>query len=364
MRPKRIRTIGQLSLFHQPPVRTENLFRPPAAPFTPTPSPQTREENDESPAAGTLPGEAPTSSPKPPASGPHIPLSASVLGSGSGGNSTVVRFGNDAFLIDAGFGPRTTNDRLKQLGLTVRDIKAVCLTHLDQDHFRPIWVRTLSEHGIRLFLHRWHRRHLDRVEGSEMLHQANLVHFFENDAFTPVEQAGLAITTVRLPHDDKGTSAFHVQTPHARLGYATDLGHVPDAMIDSFAGVDVLMLESNYDPQMQLTSSRPVFLKKRIMGDHGHLSNEQALDACRRIADRSAQGNPQRIVLLHRSAQCNTAELVRRTFEQDARFADRIVITQQRRKTPWIDVRPLEATKREQMGMFAPPTRASRCEAD
>ncbi|MEX2215130.1 MAG: MBL fold metallo-hydrolase, partial [Phycisphaeraceae bacterium] len=284
--------------------------------------------------------------------GPRTPLSASVLGSGSGGNSTVIRAGDAAFLIDAGFGPRTTNDRLKQLGLSVADIRAVCLTHLDQDHFRPAWVRTLVAHGIRLFLHRWHRKHLDRVEGSEALHHADLVHFFETDAFTPVQVPGLAITTVRLPHDDKGTSAFHIQTPASRLGYATDLGHVPDAMIAAFAGVDVLMLESNYDPQMQITSARPLFLKKRIMGGHGHLSNEQALDACRRIADRSARGNPQRIVLLHRSAQCNTAELVRRTFEQDARFADRIVITQQRRKTPWISVEPLEATKREQIGMF------------
>lgn len=272
-----------------------------------------------------------------------------VLGSGSGGNATVVQHGEQTMLIDAGFGPRTVAHRIQQLGLDVRDIRCICLTHLDQDHFRPTWLRTLIGLRIRIRLHEWQVRHLERLPGGDELVRAGLVDTFNGQAFEPIE--GVVAETVTLPHDDKGTQAYHLRTATARLGYATDLGHVPDQLVETFTGIDVLMLESNYDPQMQLTSSRPHFLKQRIMGAHGHLSNEQALAAAQRIADRGPRGNPQRIVLLHRSAQCNTAQLVRETFEADPRFARCITITQQRRRSAWIEVRPLAGAQRQQLSL-------------
>jgi len=276
-----------------------------------------------------------------------------VLGSGSGGNSTVIKVGSRALLIDAGFGPMTTARRLQQIDLKVADLAAICVTHLDQDHFRPTWVDTLVGFRIPVFIHRWHRELLDRMVGSERLYSADLIRFFENEPFSPwtsdVEAEQLAIGTVKLPHDGKGTIAFHLQSQRGRVGLATDLGHVPEELIHAFAGVDVLLIESNYDPQMQITSSRPAFLKKRIMGGHGHLSNEQAFDACRRIADASPDGNPQRIVLLHRSQQCNCEDVVKQIFGGESRFAGRVMLTQQRRRTPWIPVRLLEAMRRDQL---------------
>lgn len=281
------------------------------------------------------------------------PLHVCVLGSGSGGNSTVVRHGEHAFLIDAGFGPRTTEQRLEQVDLKLANIAAICLTHLDQDHFRPAWFRTLLAHRICVFIHHWHLRFLNEYAEAADLRRADLLRVFDGEAFEPVP--GVGATTVKVPHDDKGAIAFHLHAAQGRVGYATDLGHVPQEMINAFAGVDLLLLESNYDPRMQVTSSRPQFLKDRIMGDHGHLSNGQAFDAARRIADLSPQGNPQRIVLLHRSQQCNTAELVKRTFAEDARFAGRVIVAEQRRRTPLFNVRPLEAVKREQLGLFKSP---------
>jgi phosphoribosyl 1,2-cyclic phosphodiesterase len=291
----------------------------------------------------------------PPAAAPVQPQSAAplhvcVLGSGSGGNSTVVRHGQHAFLIDAGFGPRTTDQRLRQVGLCVGAISAICLTHLDQDHFRPTWFGILLQHRIRVYLHHWHLRYMNQYEEAADLRRADLLRAFDGEAFEPAP--GVTATTVRLPHDEKGTSAFHLSAASGRIGYATDLGHVPQELIAAFAGVDLLLLESNYDPRMQTTSSRPQFLKDRIMGDHGHLSNGQAFEAARAIADRSPQGNPQRIVLLHRSRQCNTAELVRRTFAQDARFRGRVIVAEQRRRTALFEVKPLVAVRREQMGLW------------
>ncbi len=261
-----------------------------------------------------------------------------VLGSGSGGNSTVVRVGDKALLIDAGFGPMTVARRLRDANLRLADIAAVCVTHLDQDHFRPTWLAPLRRAAIPLFVHRWHLDDLYDLHGepARQLQRAGLVEVFDDEPFCPMRE--VRVSSFRLAHDTKGTCGFHIETPAGRIGYATDLGHVPTSLFEHFRGVDLLAIESNYDPQMQLGSSRPWFLKRRIMGMAGHLSNEQAFDAVRRIVNEGCDGSPRHIVLLHRSAQCNCPDLVRELFSQDARIAARLTLAEQRRCTPWMNL--------------------------
>ncbi len=274
------------------------------------------------------------------------------LGSGSGGNASVVQFANDALLIDAGFGPRTIADRLKQIDLSLDHLRGILLTHLDQDHFRPHWVRTLLARRIPVYLHRWHLPDLKRTPEGVDLQMAGLIVPFDAEPFAPLgEAAGFIADPVRLPHDTKGTVGFVLHTACGRIGYATDLGHVPAELIQRFTcdgGVDLLAIECNYDPPMQERSSRPQFLKRRIMGGHGHLSNEEAFAAVQRIAQASARGCPQRIVLLHRSAQCNCPTIVRRVFEQDQPLSQRTVLTEQRRRSPVFEIRPLATIRAAQ----------------
>ena len=139
-----------------------------------------------------------------------------------------------------------------------------------------------------------------------------------------------------------------------RVGYATDLGRVTDELVERFDGVGVLAIESNYDRRMQLESPRPAFLKGRIMGGRGHLSNDQALDAVRRVLDRcGATGSrpPQHVVLLHRSRQCNCPELLRRHFSRDARIAPRLVLAEQHTRTPWLAAGPAKPWVGEQLAL-------------
>jgi phosphoribosyl 1,2-cyclic phosphodiesterase len=110
-------------------------------------------------------------------------------------------------------------------------------------------------------------------------------------------------------------------------------------LIEAFVGVHMLAIESNYDPQMQLSSARPEFLKSRIMGGRGHLSNAECFAAVARIFDLSQQrfGQlPSQLVLLHRSQECNCPDLLRRYFHRDARFADRLTLAHQDCSTEWI----------------------------
>lgn len=294
------------------------------------------------PAASAKPPRRPRPAP------PPGTLSFCVLGSGSGGNSAVVRLGGGpAVMIDAGFGPVTTAKRLHDAGLTLDDVRAICLTHLDQDHFRPTWVRTLLGFAIPVYVHRWHVEDLRRVPGSGAMFDAGLVRPFDAEGFEPVP--GLQVGNVRLAHDRQGTSGYVLSSAVGRVAYATDLGHVPDELIERFTGAEVLALESNYDPPMQLRSPRPVYLKRRIMGPAGHLSNQQSFEAIRRIVDRSPQGTPRHIVLLHRSQQCNRPQLVKSVFAEDGRIASRVTLAHQRRVTRWFHAVPPPASVHRQM---------------
>ena len=277
---------------------------------------------------------------------PSDQLGVCVLGSGSGGNASVLRLGQAALLIDAGFGPRTTDKRLRQAGLSLDQLDAVCLTHLDQDHFRKTWTDALLKRGIPVYVHSWHYADLMRLPGGAELRDAGLAMDFDDAPFEPVP--GLNTSTVRLQHDRQGTIGYRFDTQDASLGYATDLGHAPTALIEHLAGVDILCIESNYDEHMTRTSPRPSWINRRNMSDSGHLSNEQSYEAVRAITDLSPKDNPRHIVLLHRSSQCNHPMKVRRVFERDPQLAPRITLTEQRRRTRWLNVKPLTTTVRAQ----------------
>lgn len=273
-------------------------------------------------------------------------LELCVLASGSGGNCTVVRTPAGVVLIDAGIGPRTAAMRMNGTGATVLDVAAIVLTHLDRDHFSNGWVTTIRRREIRVYCH------VDRVPDLLQICNGevpdNIVGF--DGAFEPI--AGVRIDPIALAHDREGSHGFLIEGFGCRVGYATDLGRVPAELVERFVGLDVLAIESNYDPLMQDQSPRPWFLKQRIMGGRGHLSNEQALAAVRQILDRCERAGsrlPAHIVLLHRSRQCNCPDLVRKLFSRDARIAPRLTLAEQFERSGWLRVRPAQALVGEQL---------------
>jgi phosphoribosyl 1,2-cyclic phosphodiesterase len=276
-------------------------------------------------------------------------LEVCVLASGSSGNCTIVRSPAGVLLLDAGIGPRITAKRMNGTGVALRDVRAICVTHLDSDHFRPSWLGTLLNHEIKLFCHR--SRVSDVLEMLDHEAAERLVVGFD-DSFTPLD--GLQCRAVPLAHDRTGSHGFVIEGHHCRIGWATDLGRVPRELHDHFVDLDLLALESNYDPDMQLRSPRPPFLKFRIMGGSGHLSNEQAYEAIGRILDRAQRKRrrlPSHIVLLHRSRECNCPHLMRRLFNRDDRIAPRLTLTDQFRRSEWLRIRPSPPLIGEQLAL-------------
>ena len=273
-----------------------------------------------------------------------------VLASGSMGNGTIVRTPAGVVLIDAGIGPRTTARRLDGTGVRVRDIRAICLTHLDSDHFRPSWLGTVLNHDIKIFCHR--SRVGDVLERLDHEAAEKLIVGFDDETFHPLD--GLAVRAIPLAHDRTGSHGFVFDGFHCRIGWATDLGRVPRELHEHFVNLDLLALESNYDAEMQLNSARPWFLKNRIMGGAGHPSNEQAYETILRILDRCDRKRrrlPNHIVLLHRSRDCNCPKLLRKLFERDPRIATRLTLTDQFQRSNWLRIRPTPPIVGEQLAL-------------
>jgi phosphoribosyl 1,2-cyclic phosphodiesterase len=280
-------------------------------------------------------------------------LELCVLASGSSGNCSVVRAPGGVILIDAGIGPRTTAKRMNGTGVTLRDVRAICLTHLDSDHFSANWVNTIVKLGIRVHCA---GNRVDEVIRRAELEVADafarLVFPFDLEPFDMLD--GVRLRPLRFAHDREGSHGFIIESCGCRIGYATDLGRVPVTLIDDFADLDVLAIESNYDPQMQLSSARPYFLKQRIMGGQGHLSNQQAFDAVRAVLDRCERSGvrlPSHIVLLHRSRDCNCPKLLRQLFARDARIVPRLTLAEQFEPSGWLKIRQRAPLLGEQLSL-------------
>ncbi len=278
-----------------------------------------------------------------------------VLGSGSSGNSSVVRVGDRALLIDAGFGPRATAKRLAGTGVGVNDVRAIALTHLDRDHFAPTWFNVIRDRGIHLYVAERHLALLYqalRRQGGEghVLHRLGLLHAFNGKAVDMMPGGGVAaeLRPVHLAHDRTGTVGYVLRTARHHLGYATDLGRVTDALLEALTDVDILAIESNYDRHLELASDRPAMLKRRIMSGKGHLSNDEAFDAVCHVFAHSHRP-PAHVLLLHLSRQCNCPGRVRRLYERRPDIAERLSLSVQQGRGEWLGV---DRRGGEQMAMF------------
>jgi phosphoribosyl 1,2-cyclic phosphodiesterase len=231
------------------------------------------------------------------------PVWMSVLGSSSRGNCAVLRVGEGRnyrlVLLDAGFSPARTRRMLSDLGVDIGRVCAVMLTHTHRDHLHAGWVRGLPGHA-RFFVH---ERHRGAAKRAGVLYRKTEI-FGESEGFSV---AGLGCRAALAPHDEMGSSVFRFDGGDAdgerfSVGYATDIGAVPEYVGELLSGVGVLAIESNYCPRMQVASGRHPMLVDRVMAGAGHLSNEECAAAVVAIG-------PGRVVLLHLSRECNDPEL-------------------------------------------------------
>jgi phosphoribosyl 1,2-cyclic phosphodiesterase len=247
-------------------------------------------------------------------------LRFTVLASGSGGNASLVESDNFGVLIDAGIGPRLLAQRLAAVDKSWSEINAVLLTHTHSDHWKDRTLAHLHRRHIPFYCHAHHQAYLRYYSAafSELI-TADLVRSF--DAHATFEVApGLHCQPLPIRHDGGATFGFRIEGGHdlfgqaAALGYVADLGCWDETLADRLADVDLLAVEFNHDVGMESASGRSPMLIARVLGDEGHLSNDQAAALVRAVLARSPAGRLRYLVQLHLSRECNRPSLARGTL--------------------------------------------------
>lgn len=231
-------------------------------------------------------------------SDPGERVGITILGSGSNGNAIAIHSARETLLVDAGFSARELRRRMEASGVDERSVRAVLVTHEHSDHVKGL--RVLAE---QLAVPIYANRGTAEVLRSRDTKLGKLVIFAPGSPFSVGE---FLVEPFTIPHDAYDPVAFVVKHGPVKLGIATDLGHVNHLVSHQLQACDALVLESNHDLEMLRNSDRSWSLKQRIIGRHGHLSNEAGLDLLRQVLHERTR----HIVLAHASRECNDYGLV------------------------------------------------------
>jgi len=252
-------------------------------------------------------------------------LQFASLGSGSSGNSTVVRIEDTLILVDTGFSCKAISERLTTLGIDASDINGIVISHEHSDHVKGLSVLA-RKHNIPVWLTRGTYKRLK----DKNLPQVEFIHphgsFCIGDA---------KVTPFPVPHDAAEPCQYIVGDGKRRLAIATDMGFVTEYVFEQLNGVDALLLEANYDGEMLSNGSYPWALRQRIDGNYGHLSNEQSAV----LAASLEHAGLQKLCLGHLSENNNTPDSALGSVANRLRRADDDVHVLQRYcASPWYEV--------------------------
>ena len=224
------------------------------------------------------------------------------LGSGSAGNATLVETTSGSrltrLLIDCGMPYKHLADRLAKRGLAFSDIDAVFVTHEHSDH-----VGCVRQLAVQERIPVWLSRGTFMAMGSPDLN-GHIGFAVDGEG---IMVGDLYIAPFTVAHDAKEPLQLTVSDAKKRFGLLTDLGQATPYAAKQMQNLDAVVLEFNHDEERLRTSKYPVFLKQRIAGGYGHLSNAQAVQFLRSISHQGLR----HVVAAHLSEQNNSPDLVR-----------------------------------------------------
>jgi phosphoribosyl 1,2-cyclic phosphodiesterase len=252
------------------------------------------------------------------------------LGSGSTGNAALVEAisggRTSRLLIDCGFGLKQLDLRLAHAGLAASDIDAVFVTHEHGDHI-----------GCAHSLSRRNRIPVWMSEGTWLATGGRdfegLLNLARDDAEFAV--GDICVQPFTVPHDAREPLQLRCTDGNRTLGVLTDLGHATAHVLARLSGVHALLLEFNHDSELLANSAYPPFLKHRVGGNYGHLSNTAAAEIARAVLHDGLR----HVVAAHLSEQNNRPEIVRRLMAEAIGGDEAEMLTATASEgSPWLDV--------------------------
>lgn len=222
-----------------------------------------------------------------------------VLSSGSKGNTTYIETEHTKLLIDAGNNTKYITEKLSLLNVSLKEINAILLTHTHKDHIAGLQV-LLKKTSAKVYLTKEMLMDLPFIENYS---------FIEKNDFLIQD---IRIQTIFTSHDVSSSLGYHISYQNKTLTYITDTGYINQKYFDLLKDNNIYIIESNHDVEMLMNGKYPFELKKRILSDKGHLSNETASKyLCDLLGEHTKY-----IFLAHLSEENNTESLALQTLQK------------------------------------------------
>lgn len=219
------------------------------------------------------------------------------LGSGSRGNAALVASDDFLIMVDCGFSLAETQRRLERFEVSPEQVDAILVTHEHADHINGVG-KFARRHGTSV----WMTRGTHRVWKDPKVPEINFIN--------PLQGFSLGDMTIQpypVPHDAREPCQFVLGSQGKRLGILSDTGRITPHICEQLQGCDGLLLECNHDPQMLANGPYAEYLKQRVAGPLGHLSNAQSAE----LLGRLDLNGVQQIAITHISETNNTPDLVK-----------------------------------------------------
>ena len=236
------------------------------------------------------------------------------VASGSSGNCIYVGSDNTHILIDAGVSKKRTEVGLNANHIDIRDISAIMVTHEHIDHINGLGVIS-RKYEIPIYAT---AKTLIEIENNTKLGRIPEGLYREVKEYEPVDIGDLQIYPFKISHDAVQPVGYRINCRDKSVAVATDMGTYDDYIVSCLQGLDAIVIEANHDVRMLLAGSYPYYLKQRILGDRGHLSNE----ASGRLIDAILHDNMKYIMLGHLSRENNYEELAYETVRTEIMLSD------------------------------------------
>lgn len=236
------------------------------------------------------------------------------IASGSSGNCIYVGSDTTHILVDAGISGKRIKEGLEKLEIKAEELDGIFITHEHSDHINGLGI-IARKYGVPIY---GTKGTLEAVRHSAAAGGIDEGLFQEVTADNKVTLKDLTLNPMKISHDAAEPVAYRISHGRQRLGIITDLGCYNDYTVECLKGMNALLIEANHDVNMLQVGPYPYYLKKRIAGDRGHLSNELSGQLLCRLLNEGMQA----IVLGHLSKENNLPELAYETVRVEITMSE------------------------------------------
>ncbi len=253
-------------------------------------------------------------------------MKISVLASGSKGNCTYLEYKDTKILIDVGVPLPYLKNKLKEIGIDIKDITAIVVTHTHSDHICGL-SSFCKKYDTNVYITELMKEDIGRLISNHII-MDQLEHIIDD----------ITLRIIPTSHDTSSSIGFIIKTEDREIVYITDTGYINKKHFKQLINKDMYILESNHDIEMLMNGRYPYHLKQRILSDIGHLSNhDSAMYLSEFIGNKTKC-----VVLAHLSEENNNEEIalntLLETLSKSNKKVDQIYVARQRERTDLIEI--------------------------